>query len=126
MGRGVSKVGTFSSHPVNRWFQRFTHDPVHDGRDRHRRWGICTHSACIKPCIALADPFVILRCRQRNDGVSIGERKDGDLWSDEQLFDDDLVAFYMIGDSSGRSHDKFLEGRTKGLTHRRPQRRVRP
>jgi hypothetical protein len=47
--------------------------------------------SCIGPCITTPDPFVILRCWKRDDGVSVGECKDGDLWFNEQLLDDSRV-----------------------------------
>jgi len=34
---------------------------------------------------------VVLRCWKWDDGISVGERKDGDLWPNEQLLNDDLV-----------------------------------
>jgi hypothetical protein len=36
----------------------------------------------------------MILCRwKRYDGVSVGERKDGNLWSNKQLLDDDLVTY---------------------------------
>ena len=91
-GRGwCMEQRTLSPHPINRWFQRLTHDLFHDDRSCHRGRRICAHSTRVKPRIALSDTFVVLRSRKWDDGVTVGECKDGDLWSNEQLFDDDLV-----------------------------------
>ena len=65
-------------------------DPVrHTGIEEGFR-GVNAHSAGIRSGIAIADPLVILRGKERGDMLTVGKAEEADLFAFKELFNDDL------------------------------------
>jgi hypothetical protein len=90
MRRGAG--GTFTAHAGDRWQERLVEDLLHDCGRRDRRGRVDAHAARVRADVALANPFVVLRSGERDDGVTVGEREHGDLGARQELLHDDLVA----------------------------------
>jgi hypothetical protein len=60
--------------------------PVVEARDRR----VAAHPAGVRPLVAVADPLVVLRRRERDGTLAVAERQERDLFAVEELLDDDL------------------------------------
>jgi hypothetical protein len=88
---GKEVIMTFAAHASDRGQKGLLHDLLHDFRSGHRCWSINAHTAGVRSGVAIADPFVVLSSGERDDGVAVGEGKDGNLGTSKELFDDHLI-----------------------------------
>jgi len=63
---------------------------LHDPRRHHRRRRIRAHAARIQANIAITNPLVVLRRRQIDRAIAIGQHEDRGLFALHELFDDDF------------------------------------
>src|ERR1022692_2465327 len=81
----------FACHAVNGRLRNVAQNPLLHTGFEHFICGIGTHAASVRPCVALADAFVVLGGSKRRHMLAVGEAEEADLVAGEELLDDYLL-----------------------------------
>ena len=81
-----------ATHPVDRRLHDRPVDLVQHGLRANRRRGVASHPTRVGSLVAVPDPLVVLRRRQRPDRVPVTERKHAELVALQAFFNHDFLA----------------------------------